>query len=105
MNQDITRYLTLAVVIGPVCLLTYSPHVENKPFFATSIAATSLIHMWTRPSRRDLLVTIGIGLFLMLAYELSWPAVTRSLSTCAMLLTLPASWRLDKMLWTATARS
>src|SRR5713101_7199217 len=82
MNKDITRYLTLAVVIGPVCLLTYSLHVENKPFFATSIAATFLIHMWTRPSRRDLLLTVGIGLFLMLAYALSWPAATRSLSTC-----------------------
>ena len=81
MHKNMSRYLTFAVVIGSVCLLTYSLHVENKPFFATSIAATFLIHIWTRPGRRDLLLTVGIGLFLTVAYALSWPAATRSLST------------------------
>ena len=82
MSENMSRYLTFVVVIGSVCLLTYSLHVENKPFFATSIAATFLIHMWTRPGRKDALLAIGIGLFLLAAYALSWPAATRSLSTC-----------------------
>src|SRR2546423_13608277 len=82
MRKNMSRYLTFAVVIGSVCLLAYSLHVEDKPFFATSIAAAFLIHMWTRPGRRDFLLTIGIGLFLMVAYALSWPAATRRLSTC-----------------------
>ena len=81
MGERIFRWLTFAVVVIPVYLVTYALHVENKPFFATSIAGTFLIHMWTRPPRREWLLTVGIGIVLLGSYALCWAESTRSVST------------------------
>src|SRR5712691_3567127 len=81
MSEKLFRGLTLAIIVIPVYLITYALHVEDKPFFATSVAGTFLIHMWTRPPRREWLLTVGIGIVLLAAYALCWEKSTRSVST------------------------
>ena len=81
MNQNLFTQSMFAIAVVFICLLTYALHVEDKPFFATSIAGTFLIHMWTRPSRRECVLTATIGVLLAAAYALWWPPAIRSLSS------------------------
>ena len=80
MKSKSSGQLTLAVIAGLICLVTYGLHVENKPFFATSIAGAFLIHMWARPGRREARTTVILGALLAGMYALAWPPARQGLT-------------------------